>query len=193
MPVDPTDGQVYLMESGLRFGPFHPDKVWEVERCPLYIGLAGNNQPMAVEAVVYRHLRGQPARVVFLEAKSSAPWGPRPGDDPDEVRRKAAEVEKFDQEVCDKLLHSLHLWLGAVHGWWPNVELPAKLTATGAPMSDVGLSLVLVISGFKDLEACEQLYNRLNPRVQRLARSLPQRQVELKVLNPATAKGRWCA
>ena len=60
-------------------------------------------------------------------------------------------------------------------------------------MADVGLSLVLVISGFKDLEACEQLYNRLNPRVQRLARSLPQRQVELKVLNPATAKGKWCA
>lgn len=193
MPVDPNDGQVYLLESGLRFGPFHPDRVWQLEASPLYVGLAGNSQPKAVEAVVYRHFRGKDPRIVFLEAKSSAPWGPRPGDSPDDHRAKAEAVEKFDQEICDKLLHSLHLWLGAAHGWWPGVPLPAKLTVDAAPMNAVELCLVLVVSGFRDPEACEQLYNRLNPRVQRLAVSLPKRRFEFKVLNEATARvNRWC-
>lgn len=193
MPVDPANGQVWFTESGLRFGPFPPDTVWEVEASQLYASF-GDDNPKAVEAVVFRTPPRRASRVVFLEAKTAAEWGPSPGDSEAVRKARLKAVEDWDQAICDKLLHSLHLWIGVAHGWWQEPAFPSKLTVAHAPMQAVELSLVLVVSRAPNPEAYGLLHSRLNPRVQRLARALPQRRVDLIVIDPETARARrWCA
>jgi hypothetical protein len=69
---------VSFVESGLTFGPFPSTRTWRIEQSQLYCKQAPKGLRV-VEAVLWRPgQKGAPPRLIFLEAKSSAPTTPPP-------------------------------------------------------------------------------------------------------------------
>lgn len=86
---------VYVTESGVRFGPFDPDHIFQIERSPSIAALGEGVKK--VEFILKRANTGNNA-IFFIEAKSSIP----------------READAFFSDIKMKMLHSLTLWLLAL-------------------------------------------------------------------------------
>ena len=84
---------ITIKESGMTFGPFPEEQVYQIEKADAYTTLGESVK--AVEFV----FRQSKEKIFFIEAKSSSPM---------------PEGEKFNTyigDISDKFLHSFNLWL----------------------------------------------------------------------------------
>jgi hypothetical protein len=161
---------VSFVESGLTFGPFPSTRTWRIEQSQLYCKQAPKGLRM-VEAVLWRPgQKGAPPRLIFLEAKSSAPRVAT--TDHTSPAEQEKRVREFDTEICEKFLCSFHLWLSAAHGRWGSADLPSDLRLDALDLAGLRLEFCLIVRRLPDAEAAEQLSARLSPHFHRLAGAL---------------------
>lgn len=120
-----------IRESGVDFGPFAPDNIFELEKVLKELNF-GDHVSM-VEFIVRKD---SPARnsIVFVEAKSSIP----------------RQHDSFMSEIRTKMQHAISTWFAAVAGRHPKVlaKIPAKLNQT--EHLKLPLECFLVIPGVPD-------------------------------------------
>ncbi len=88
-----------ICESGMRFGPFADDQVFQIETSTLYHNIGGG-----VRTVEFL-LTTEPESLLFLEAKSSSP---KPSNESPE------NFDRFIQEISEKFMHSFNLYYSAI-------------------------------------------------------------------------------
>lgn len=88
-----------IHESGMHFGPFNDDQVFQIETSVLY-----KNIGKGIRTVEFL-LTTEPESLLFLEAKSSSP------------RSNSVTPERFNefiQEITEKFIHSFNLYYSAI-------------------------------------------------------------------------------
>ncbi len=118
---------VYIVESGMKFGPYSEDKCFHIEKSKIYEKIQQN-----VKMAEFLLLRSQKLWVV--EAKSSTP---RPETQPN--------FDTFIEEVCKKLSNALSLGLALCLKRYPDENVPQTLHELN--LAIVEFRLVLVING----------------------------------------------
>ena len=84
---------VTINESGMTFGPFLDDQVYQIEKAEAYTHLG---EGVKVVEFIYKQ---KTEKFFFVEAKNSSPMP------------KGEEFKKFIREISDKFVHSFDLWL----------------------------------------------------------------------------------
>lgn len=84
---------VTINESGMAFGPFPDDQVYQIEKSEAYTHLG---EGVKVVEFLYKQ---NAEKLFFVEAKSSSP------------KPKGGDFKKFIEEISDKFIHSFNLWL----------------------------------------------------------------------------------
>jgi hypothetical protein len=113
-----------ILESGVMFGDFEQDDVFEIEKSPAVARLGDG-----ICKVEFICNQNQAKRIVFLEAKSSYP-------------RKA---DDFFKEIKAKMLHSLTIWVASVTGRHPDIKdgIGVNLQRTTALKKPIHFILVI--------------------------------------------------
>lgn len=119
-----------IIESGMLF-EFPESELFQIEKSELYNKIA-NNGIKTVEFVI----RLNENKLGFIEAKSSSP---RPGSGVNEP------FEKFIDEICDKFMHSFHLYLSAILGRHQEHNMSNSLVEMDA--SKIQFDFFLIIKG----------------------------------------------
>jgi hypothetical protein len=112
------------MESGVLFGDFKQDDVFEIEKSPAVARLGDG-----ICKVEFICKQNQAERIVFLEAKSSYP-------------RKA---DDFFKQITAKMLHSLTVWVAAVTGRHPEIKHAIGVNLQRTTMLKKPIHFILVI------------------------------------------------
>lgn len=123
---------IIIEESGMRFGPYHEDDVFHIERCELYKRIQTNLK--MCEFVLHRTNEDNQPSFWILEAKSSSP---SPSDN-----------EKFPDyitNITEKMDNALSLLFALMLKRHPglSVQLPPSFAATHIPACSIRFVLVL--------------------------------------------------
>jgi hypothetical protein len=86
---------VQRLESGVLFGDFEQDDLFEIEQAS-----AVSNLGHGIRKVEFVYHQARHNRIIFLEAKSSCP----------------RQSDAFIEEIKVKMLHSLSIWFAALSG-----------------------------------------------------------------------------
>jgi hypothetical protein len=117
---------VSIVESGMKFGEYASQDVFEFER--ILSAMKLNEHVSKVEFIV-RTGSGKKSAVAFVEAKSSIP----------------RSSDEFFSDVCQKFMHSLVVWFAAVCGRHESLSslLPGNLKLLTHLKLPIKLILVL--------------------------------------------------
>ena len=121
-----TNQPIYFNESGMRFGPYHKDQVFDIEHSRLYASIS-HADVKTVEFVFLRNDSSLTFEVV--EAKSSAP----------------KETDEFTREIREKFVNTITLCWATVLKRHPRFheELPLRIREMNLPQVRVRLILVI--------------------------------------------------
>jgi hypothetical protein len=161
MPIFTESGLDFQLEADRTFRPEAEDN------------LARLQDVMHCDFVVMQKERPRP-HVDLLEVKSSSPH-------PD----NAPDLESFLQEVCQKFLNSLLVFLRCKGGVF-DVKLPSAYEAVDALACDY--RFLLIIKGHKP-EWCLPLMDALNVRLRDIQKSFQLKQTRVANENDAVAFG----
>lgn len=84
---------VTIQESGMTFGPFQNDQIYQVEKAEAYKSLG-----QGVKVVEFIYKQQKKNRLFFIEAKSSSPKPVR------------ENFERYIEDIAEKFNHSFSLW-----------------------------------------------------------------------------------
>lgn len=130
---------VVIEESGLRFGEYYEDQVFQIETSPQYTKSLRNNGIKSCEFILRRG-----KKLYFFEAKQSCPRQVV-GDIPaDEKEKRTEAYNNFIEEIVLKMRHSLALYGNILLKLYSQDGVPKKLT--DPDLSNTLIYLVLVIN-----------------------------------------------
>ncbi len=143
--------KITVVESGLKFGPYDPDNLFEIEKF-VKSTRQFDDIKIAEFALI---LQGKAPKICIVEAKSSSPHTGKPSE----------EFDKFIVEINSKLVNSLCLLVALCirrHKDRYN-ELPRKFKSFN--VGEVNFELILILRGHADewnLKIAEQLSIKLD-------------------------------
>lgn len=121
---------VFIMESGMKFGPYPEDKCFHIENSKIYEEIQQN-----VKMAEFLLLHSK--KLWIIEAKSSTP---RPETQPN--------FDIFIEEIREKLSNALSLGLALCLKRYPDEKLPQAFQELDLAVVD--FRLVLVINGHQE-------------------------------------------
>jgi len=163
-----------VIESGLTFGPFEAEDLFEIEKSRAYKSIQ-DNMPIA-EFVVLR--QGNQTKVFTVEAKSSSP---QPGN--------KVNFDKFIKEIAEKLTNTFSLTQALILGRHPYFTEEISGRFRSLDLASCGHRLVLVINGHKE-EWLPQLQDALKQELIPLAKTWGFGPNAVLVLNEGLARER---
>ena len=128
---------VIIEESGLRFGEYYEDQVFQIETSPQYTKSLRDNGIKSCEFILRKG-----KKLYFFEAKSSCPRQIMK-DIPDKDEKKK-QYDEFIEEIVLKMRHSLSLYGNILLKQYSQDKVPEKLV--NPDLSKTQISLVLVIN-----------------------------------------------
>ena len=130
---------VIIEESGLRFGEYYEDQVFQIETSPQYTKSLRDNGIKSCEFILRKG-----KKLYFFEAKQSCPRQ-IVGDIPAGEKEKRTEAyNKFIEEIALKMRHSLALYGNILLKQYSQDKVPEKLA--DPDLSNTLIYLVLVIN-----------------------------------------------
>ena len=157
-------------ESGMRFGPFDKENLFEIEKSELYRRI--ENGVKVVEFI----FTANDGSCYAVEAKSSSP---RPGNHID--------FKKFISEIEEKFSNTLMILLSSVAGRHDTEELPHSLMSVDAKHCQC--KLFLVIKGHKK-EWLHPIQDAMNLAMNRYIRTCGDPRIDVLVINDEIARSR---
>ncbi len=160
---------ITIVESGLKFGPFHPNQVFQIEIS------ANVRSRQGIKTCEFVWWKNRSTQLVLVEAKSSIP---QPTSNPE-------AYNNFWQDVLEKFDNAMQLMLLATLRRPPQLhhELPAEMQAL--PWEQLKLVCYLVIPDAPN-DVLQALTDRLRNEMKRQKRLW--RQSELFVINANKAR-----
>lgn len=128
---------VIIEESGLRFGEYDEDQVFQIETSPQYTKSLRDNGIKSCEFILRKG-----KKLYFFEAKSSCPRQIMK-DIPDKDEKKK-QYDEFIEEIVLKMRHSLALYGNILLKQYSQDKVPEKLA--DPDLSNTLIYLVLVIN-----------------------------------------------
>ena len=128
---------VIIEESGLRFGEYYEDQVFQIETSPQYTKSLRDNGIKSCEFILRKG-----KKLYFFEAKSSCPRQIMK-DIPDKDEKKK-QYDEFIEEIVLKMRHSLALYGNILLKQYSQDKVPEKLA--DPDLSNTLIYLVLVIN-----------------------------------------------
>ena len=128
---------VIIEESGLRFGEYYEDQVFQIETSPQYTKSLRDNGIKSCEVILRKG-----KKLYFFEAKSSCPRQIMK-DIPNKDEKKK-QYDEFIKEVVLKMRHSLALYGNILLKQYSQDKVPEKLA--DPDLSNTLIYLVLVIN-----------------------------------------------
>ena len=128
---------VIIEESGLRFGEYYEDQVFQIETSPQYTKSLRDNGIKSCEFILRKG-----KKLYFFEAKSSCPRQIMK-DIPDKDEKKK-QYDEFIEEIVLKMRHSLALYGNILLKQYSQDKGPEKLA--DPDLSNTLIYLVLVIN-----------------------------------------------
>lgn len=163
-----------VIESGLTFGPFKEEDLFEVEKSEVYKSIQ-DNVPIA-EFVVLRH--GNQTQVFTVEAKSSSP---QPGN--------KLNFDMFIKEIAEKLTNTFSLTQALIMGRHPDFADEISNRFRSLDLASCGHRLVLVMNGHRE-EWLPQLQDALKKELIPLTKTWGVGPNAVLVLNEGLARER---
>ncbi len=140
---------IIIEESGMRFGPYHEDDVFHIERCELYKCIQTNLK--MCEFVLHRTTEDNKPSYWILEAKSSSP---NPSNNKKFSEYITNITEKMDNALL--LLFALMLKRHPEH----SSQLPPSFAAKHIPSCSIRFVLVLPDHPKRALEPIQLALNK---------------------------------
>lgn len=164
-----------ITESGVDFGKFEADNLFEIESSDLLKSLG-----QGIKTVEFITLQKKD-NIIFLEAKTGCP-------NPDNKVKGGKEAKKFHSfynDIADKFIDSLQVYIASVLENYDNIEEIGKNLLSITPLKNKKLTFVLVITADEILEDWLQ-----GPKLEleeRLKRYIKIWNVKIVVLNKSLA------
>ena len=130
---------VIIEESGLRFGEYHENQVFQIETSEQYTKSLRQNGIKTCEFILRK---GE--KLYFFEAKQSCPRQIMKDIPDNEKEEKKKRYDEFIQEIVLKMRHSLSLYGNILLKQYSQDKVPEKLV--NPDLSKTQISLVLVIN-----------------------------------------------
>lgn len=130
---------VIIEESGLRFGEYYEDQVFQIETSPQYTKSLRQNGIKTCEFILRKG-----KKLYFSEAKQSCPRQIMKDIPDNEKEEKKKRYDEFIQEIVLKMRHSLSLYGNILLKQYSQDKVPEKLV--NPDLSNTQISLVLVIN-----------------------------------------------
>lgn len=131
--------RIIIEESGMRFGEYEDDQIFEIEKSAQYTKNLRQNGIKCCEFILQRG-----KKLYFIEAKSSCPRQIAGSIPTGEKERKLLAYQKFVQEIVSKMRHTLLLYGNILLKRYSQEGIPANLA--NADLSDTIIHLILVIN-----------------------------------------------
>ena len=91
----------YVVESGMKFGPFSPEAYIHIETCPQYVNI---QKGMHISEFIYYDKDKR--RIIAIEAKTSAP-----NPNSEKVEKPKEKFQKYINEITEKFENTLDLYV----------------------------------------------------------------------------------
>lgn len=130
---------VIIEESGLRFGEYYEDQVFQIETSPQYTKSLRDNGIKTCEFILRKG-----KKLYFFEAKQSCPRQIMKDIPDNEKEEKKKRYDEFIQEIVLKMRHSLSLYGNILLKQYSQDKVPEKLA--DPDLSNTLIYLVLVIN-----------------------------------------------
>ena len=130
---------VIIEESGLRFGEYHENQVFQIETSEQYTKSLRQNGIKTCEFILRRG-----KKLYFFEAKQSCPRQVVGNIPADEKEKRTEAYNNFIEEIVLKMRHSLALYGNILLKQYSQDKVPEKLV--NPDLSNTQISLVLVIN-----------------------------------------------
>lgn len=129
---------VVIQESGMLFGEYAEESVYQIEKDPLYQRLNRHG----IRCCEFLLKRG--SRLYFVEAKTTCP-GQRETQNPEEKTEEEREEDypRYIHDIVTKMRHSLSLYASALLARQENSAIPAPLRSPDLSGKDIRLVLVV--------------------------------------------------
>lgn len=130
---------VIIEESGLRFGEYYENQVFQIETSPQY---TNSLRPNGIKTCEFILQRGK--KLYFIEAKQSCPRQIIENIPQEEKEKKKKAYDEFIEEIVLKMRHSLSLYGNILLKRYSQDKVPKKLA--DPDLSNNLIYLVLVIN-----------------------------------------------
>lgn len=130
---------VIIEESGLRFGEYYENQVFQIETSPQY---TKSLRPNGIKTCEFILQRGK--KLYFIEAKQSCPRQIIENIPQEEKEKKKKAYDEFIEEIVLKMRHSLSLYGNILLKRYSQDKVPEKLA--DPDLSNNLIYLVLVIN-----------------------------------------------
>lgn len=130
---------VIIVESGLQFGEYHEDQVFQIETSEQYTKSLRQNGIKSCEFILRKG-----KKLYFFEAKSSCPRQIMKGIPDNEKAEKKKRYDEFIEEIVLKMRHSLSLYGNILLKKYSQDKVPEKLA--NPDLSNTEICLVVVIN-----------------------------------------------
>ena len=130
---------VIIEESGLRFGEYDEDQVFQIETSEQYTKSLRQNGIKTCEFILRKG-----RKLYFFEAKQSCPRQIMKDISDNEKEEKKKRYDEFIQEIILKMRHSLSLYGNILLKQYSQDKVPEKMT--NPDLSNTLIYLVLVIN-----------------------------------------------
>lgn len=157
---------IHIEESGVVFGEFLPENVFEIEKARSVSQLGDGIKK--VEFILHQ---AEENRVIFLEAKSSYP----------------REAEKFLTDIQQKMTHSLIIWFTAIVGRHDEIKTEIGEQLKRVRQLKRNIHLILVVPNMPS-EHCVIASDKLRKALNVERRLWNIRECDIRVLNTEKAK-----
>lgn len=125
---------ITIDESEMRFGEFHPESLFHIEKCPQYQGRLMKKGVKSCEFILKRD-----NALLFVEAKKTCP-NQITAESPQEKKEK---YEEFINDITEKMRHSLATYASILLKRQKQDQLPEAMKSPD--LSGLKLKLVLVV------------------------------------------------
>lgn len=130
---------IIIEESGLRFGEYQEDQVFQIETSEQYTKSLRQNGIKSCEFILWKD-----KKIYFFEAKSSCPRQVVEDIPEDKKEEKKNAYDRFIEEIVLKMRHSLSLYGNILLKRYSQDKVPEKLA--DPDLSNAQIYLVLVIN-----------------------------------------------
>ncbi len=133
---------VIIEESGMQFGEYEQNQVFQIEKCEQYTKSLRQNGIKTCEFILRRG-----KKLYFFEAKRSCPKQVVESNQPEEEEQKKNARDKYNEyieEIVLKMRHSLLLYGNILLKRFPQENVPKYLA--NIDLSDTQIYLILVLN-----------------------------------------------
>lgn len=131
--------EIVIEESGMRFGKYLDNQVFQIEKSEQYTKNLRQNGIKTCEFILQRG-----KKLLFIEAKSSCPRKIMEGIPNDEKEKRKKSYNDFIQGIVLKMRHSLSLYGNILLERYSMKGIPENMANVN--LSDTTINLVLVIN-----------------------------------------------